>query len=152
MGYYVSRSLHQSITCLPCTTCGVGEGQFQPCTNTSDTVCRQCWPLGMFSTPLSAPSSPGSRECRNCTSCEEVGREQVTACSKNHDAVCGACLAGFFLGVSRDSTTVCLRCSRCPPDDQRVVRWRECGETGLDRNMWCAPGKTFYFSAWAELL
>lgn len=138
VGHYASSNADLSVSCQQCSNCSLGEGVLHSCTNTSNTTCIQCGPLGMFS-DLNLTS--GNRQCYNCTDCSEPHRQQLTACNETGDSACGDCLPGYFLGVDRSGSTVCLECSRCPPPgDVVAVRWRDCEKSGLDRDMWCSPG------------
>ena len=125
--------------CQECSLCNEGEGTLQPCTNISNTVCTRCDTRGMVST---LDATTGSWECQNCKNCTAAHRLERTACNSTANSICGTCFKGYFLGVN-SGVTLCLRCSRCPPDNdgRRIIRWRDCEEAGLDRDMWCSPGK-----------
>ena len=142
MGYYAARNAvtAEENVCLPCANCSVTEGVVNPCTPTTNTICIDC------STWLSAFSifstTSGYRECQNCTNCTVLHKEELLSCTGHGDAMCGECLPGYFLGVDVNWETRCLKCSKCPlgGDGERVVRWRQCQQAGLSRDMWCSPG------------
>lgn len=75
--------------------------------------------------------------CASCTRCESEHRRELQPCSEFSDAQCGACVAGFFLGLADDK---CQECSLCP-DGRDAVHWLDCENAGLPLDWQCAPGE-----------
>jgi len=125
-------TLNGTNSCLPCSVCDRGQGIFSFCSETEDTVCRDCGE-GTYS----KITSPG-RVCYPCTMCAQEGKSEVSPCSPTEDSTCGECASGFFLYIDSGGSE-CKVCSQCP-QDRVVIHWIECAEAGLPLNMQCAPG------------
>lgn len=132
-GYYWTNN-----SCLPCSTCSINETLLQPCSISSNTVCFQCNTSHLQYVARTSSAS----QCKNCTVCADFYRKEVTPCGPRTNTVCGGCINGYFLGISDEGAVKCLPCSWCPPGDDTAIKWKECQDAGLPRNMWCSPGES----------
>lgn len=132
------------IGCLSCSICIIKDDHIvRPCTNTSSAVCSVQCNINSTSNQqyiVQEVSTKDSR-CKNCTNCADLNKEERASCSPLKDSVCGNCLGGYFLGVTRGGKVKCLPCSWCPPGDDTVIKWQQCQNAGLDPEMWCSPGR-----------
>ena len=125
-------TLNGTNSCLPCSVCDRGQGVLSLCSETEDTVCRDCGG-GTYSKITSL-----GRVCYPCTMCAQEGKSEVSPCSPTEDSTCGECASGFFLYIDSGGSE-CRVCSRCP-QDRVVIHWIECAEAGLPLDTQCAPG------------
>ncbi|MCI4379380.1 hypothetical protein PGIGA_G00227550 [Pangasianodon gigas] len=96
----------QACVCLHCPT---GQEPSTACSEVEfpDAVveCRRC-PPGTFS------DSHGPDQCTVHTQCRSLNRQLVTPGTSESDAVCGACLPGFYPALSRQNSITLRSCMR----------------------------------------
>lgn len=99
-----------------CDLCA--EGYFRDASGRC-TRCGPACPSGSFEAHECVANGDNARdrECATCTSCGELNREPLRACSSTSDTECGLCKPSFYL----DSNSTCARCSACNFNTYRVA-------------------------------
>lgn len=131
-GEFANSTGPAPIGCLPCSSCGEGEGIVEHCHTTSDTQCQPCREESY------SDVTPLGRQCQNCTECSP-SRLEASPCSLDEDTVCGPCAPAYFLYIDSNGAK-CKECSQCP-EDRVAIHWIECAEAGLPQDHQCAPGE-----------
>lgn len=67
--------------CMPCSSCGPGQGAARPCGPLENTVCQPCGP-GTYSEERSS-----SKPCQPCSKCQE-NEVEIRACQPNSNTLC----------------------------------------------------------------
>ena len=119
-GFYYSESVD---TCKKCTECPADEEQVQPCTSTSNTVCRCI--TGYY------------RENLACSPCSSCGNRDIRhICTPDSDTVCGDCPYGWALYTNN----LCVICSQCGPNS---IQMKECQVDGIPSWYQCIPSEGY---------
>ncbi|KAI4904204.1 hypothetical protein NFI96_010668, partial [Prochilodus magdalenae] len=102
--------------CRKCQQCPPGQQLKEECgygvgvsAAKGSTVCVQCeerWFKGEW----------GSHSCRMCQTCRRLNRQEITPCTRTHNAACGGCLPGFYSKRRLDGLQdlECLPCGSAP--------------------------------------
>ncbi|KAG7484493.1 hypothetical protein MATL_G00049820 [Megalops atlanticus] len=102
----------KSGNCVPCRQCGAGQELSEECGfgYGEDARCVPCR-LGRFK------EDRGMQKCKPCLDCAHVNRFQKANCSTTGNAVCGACLPGFYrkTKLSGFQDMECIPCGDPPP-------------------------------------
>ncbi|XP_036436894.1 tumor necrosis factor receptor superfamily member 27 [Colossoma macropomum] len=114
--YYFHGECHRCQQCPPGQElkeeCGYGVGVSAVCVQ-----CEERWFKGEW----------GSHSCRMCQTCRHLNRQEITPCTRTHNAACGDCLPGFYSKRRLDGFQD-LECLPCGPAPFRNAQCRSEGD------------------------
>ncbi|XP_069129719.1 uncharacterized protein [Argopecten irradians] len=123
--------------CVPCSTCQSGFYVKSSCEQARDTKCKKC-PEGTFS------KMENMSVCSVCSGCRQ-GEMLLQRCKATSNDVCGHCRPGMF---RMDSTSECVPCAMCYPDENgnysQMLIVDECRRRNPDQSRICMPTVTTF--------
>ncbi|XP_018583923.2 tumor necrosis factor receptor superfamily member 27 isoform X1 [Scleropages formosus] len=116
--------------CRVCPQCAPGHQLLEECSYGSggDARCGPCH-------PRSYKEDWGHHNCRLCTSCSQLNRQQTSPCTARKNTVCGECLPGFYSKMRIDGTAdlECMPCGLSSASESQCTR-HEAVDAGKDVN------------------